>query len=628
MQTMPLTSFRHKVSYLIAPTLLLSCAGLTIGLTYAPCYSSYCVEYFFPYYARIHIALFYGLLAAILLSLTARTWSFPLQRLSQWHVSEKHVPLAGKPLSGGAFLLSAVILGATFGSTAYWYDVQQRFWFDRGAMVDWTEHMFRLAWCSITGHWCDIWAGLVVIPVGRNSILGNTFNIHSSTLLLVHKLLAYGLFVFATIHGLFFFSWLDAYLKASTQVQGHFQTDNPAYSWEETDAMGYYYAFTLPIGLIAGWVLIPVMIITGLPWLRRKHYNAFYFTHIILAFLLIWALCVHSSTGFYFLLPGLVLWVADWLWRTQNSLYTKQEVQVEYAGNDWCRIRLPSDSKAAPSGSEKSLESGHLSEGSQKWVVPVSSSSPIATYYLNIGQISRLEAHPFSAVYSTASESGPVLLFQRGPAKKGDKKRDKEWTWKLSYLAHDAANSGQSLSLSARIEGPYHHHVPEMHAANHILLLVGGTGVTAALSVASWWAGKYSDSQPPTQRSLRLIWSTRGQADWQLQEVEELRRTVKECPNMELVLHDSTQAGRVDPQNALDDFLGPVACKSTSPALGCGASKSQKEGTAWTYVSGPEGLMKSAEAACVRQQISLRKASKAKPTGISNLTWYISDFNV
>lgn len=201
----PPTSLRRRLSYLVAPTLLLSCAGLTIGLAYAPCYSSYCVEYFFPYHTRIHIALFYSLLAVIGLSLTARTWSLPIQRLSQWHFSEKHVPLAGKPLSVGAFVLGFLIVGATFGSTGYWYEAQQQFWFDRGATVDWTEHMFRLAWCGITGHWCDIWAGLVVIPVGRNSILGRTFNIHTSTLLLVHKLLAYGLFAFAIIRGLFFF---------------------------------------------------------------------------------------------------------------------------------------------------------------------------------------------------------------------------------------------------------------------------------------------------------------------------------------------------------------------------------------------------------------------------------------
>ena len=238
------------------------------------------------------------------------------------------------------------------------------------------------------------------------------------------------------------------YLKASYEVQGHFQTDNPAYSWEETDKMGYYYAFTLPIALIAGWILIPVMIITGLPWLRRKNYNAFYFTHIILAFLVIWALCIHTSTGFYFLLPGLVLWVADWVWRIKNSLYAKQEVQVEYAGNDWYRIRLPPGSRTTPGKSEKAMESGHVSDDSEETVVPSSNSSPIATYYINIGQISRLEVHPFSAVYSTSSDSGPVLLFQRGPAKKKDKKRDKEWTWKLSYLAHDAANAGESLSLN------------------------------------------------------------------------------------------------------------------------------------------------------------------------------------
>lgn len=392
--------------------------------------------------------------------------------------------------------------------------------------------------------------------------------------------------------------------------------------------MGYYYAFTLPIALIAGWLLIPAMVITGLPWLRRNHYNTFYFTHIILAFLVIWALCIHSSTGFYFLLPGIILWVADWAWRVSNSLYAKQQVQIEYAGNDWYRIRLPWGSKISSGNSEKALESGHVSDDSEKTVVAPSTSSPIATYYINIGQISRLEAHPFSAVYSTVSNSGPVLLFQRGPAKKKDKKRDKEWTWKLSYLAHDAANEANPLTLPARIEGPYHHHVPEMHAANHIFLLVGGTGVTGALSIANWWAGKYDASEQPAQRSLRLLWSTRGQADWQLQEVEDLRRLAQECPNMELVLHDSTQSGRIDPHTALSDFLGSVPAESTSSTLGWEGAKSQKEGSAWTYVSGPGGMMKSAEAACVQQQIALRRVGKTGARGIRDLSWYISNFNV
>lgn len=81
----------------------------------------------------------------------------------------------------------------TFGSIAYWYPAQHAFWTARGALIDWTGYMFRVVWTGITGHWCDIWIGLVVIPVGRNSVIARVFHIQPSTLLQAHKMIAYGL---------------------------------------------------------------------------------------------------------------------------------------------------------------------------------------------------------------------------------------------------------------------------------------------------------------------------------------------------------------------------------------------------------------------------------------------------
>lgn len=72
----------------------------------------------------------------------------------------------------------------------------------RGEMVQWTDYMFRGAWTGISGEWCDIWLGLVVIPVGRNSLIAKTFQIQPSTLLQAHRILAYGLLTFGLVHGL------------------------------------------------------------------------------------------------------------------------------------------------------------------------------------------------------------------------------------------------------------------------------------------------------------------------------------------------------------------------------------------------------------------------------------------
>ncbi|KAK0942908.1 hypothetical protein LTR29_005480 [Friedmanniomyces endolithicus] len=48
---------RGLITNSIIPVLLILCAALSFGLTFAPCYSSLCVEKFWPYQARIHIAL-------------------------------------------------------------------------------------------------------------------------------------------------------------------------------------------------------------------------------------------------------------------------------------------------------------------------------------------------------------------------------------------------------------------------------------------------------------------------------------------------------------------------------------------------------------------------------------------
>ena len=94
------------------------------------------------------------------------------------------------------------------GSTGYWYPAENRYWNRRGEQAHWTQYMYRVTWTGVTGHWCDILIGLTIIPVGRHSVLGQIFNLHTSTLLFAHKLLAYSLFVGALIHGLIYYASL------------------------------------------------------------------------------------------------------------------------------------------------------------------------------------------------------------------------------------------------------------------------------------------------------------------------------------------------------------------------------------------------------------------------------------
>ena len=166
--------------------LLIVCSGFTVGLTFAPCYSSICVEQFFPSQTRIHIAVFYGGIGIAAIYFAGWSKSTIIRSFSDFYLFAKPLPLIGIRLSVGGTLLSAWILAFTLATTAFWLPAEHAFWY-------------------ATGHWCDTLIGLVFLPVGRNSLISNAFGIQSSTLLVAHKLLAYSLCAFGLIHGLLYY---------------------------------------------------------------------------------------------------------------------------------------------------------------------------------------------------------------------------------------------------------------------------------------------------------------------------------------------------------------------------------------------------------------------------------------
>jgi ferric-chelate reductase len=199
------------------------------------------------------------------------------------------------------------------------------------------------------------------------------------------------------------------------------------YTWKQVEQIGPYGWFPLPTGAAAGIVLIPIIVITALPIIRRNSYNTFYYIHIIFALLVLVLLCLHASTNFYFILPGLLLWVYDWSYRVQHALCFKQTIGVESAGNNWYRMRLPSTSKTIggnDSAAEKGLTSQNASEPNH----------PLETYYVRLSAISKVQIHPFTAVATATSSSGPTILFQKSPSKKKVTDSDKEWTWLLGAM--------------------------------------------------------------------------------------------------------------------------------------------------------------------------------------------------
>jgi ferric-chelate reductase len=226
-----------------------------------------------------------------------------------------------------------------------------------------------------------------------------------------------------------FQSFLAAWVASTADlVHDAFNPDNPFYTWAQVENMGNYYAWLgLGSGAVVGIVLIPVMLITALPVLRRNSYNTFYYIHVIFAVLVLVFSCIHASTNFYFVLPGLLLWVYDWSCRMQNALYYKLTMAVESAGNNWYRMRLASIPEAMTvdtSAAEKGLSSPDRPNLRH----------PLETYYIQLSTISKVQIHPFTAAATATSSSGPSFLFQKSPPKKKEKASHKEWTWLLGAM--------------------------------------------------------------------------------------------------------------------------------------------------------------------------------------------------
>jgi ferric-chelate reductase len=373
------------------------------------------------------------------------------------------------------------------------------------------------------------------------------------------------------------------------------------------------------------FLLLLVIVITSLPVLRRKSYNTFYYAHVICSAFIFILASIHCSTDFYFLLPGLLLWAGDWVWRLfrgDTGLKTKVECKLELADGDWCRLTLPPAvrySNASSDGSEKNTEVSH----------------PLQTYYVNIPSVSKLQNHAFTAAKIGNPGTGPVILFQRsqiGVDKRKPKRLQKEWTWKVQdTLQRNDSQRSQACDIEVRVEGPY---VPsetqQFRDANVVVCIVGGTGLTGAYSLAEWWL-KYRAQH--TRDRFVLVWTIRNRATAELSEWLDLQqRTSDETSNIHLVLHVSSEQGRLDVATSLREHLRDAASTTSMAAQ---ENSHIDEQHAWVYVSGPVGLLDQAEDACVDLERQIRRQKRKKDrgnpdpaVGVDRLEHYIAKWEV
>ncbi|RBR25384.1 uncharacterized protein FIESC28_01821 [Fusarium coffeatum] len=546
-------------------------AGISIALINVDCYSTFCSEGPFTFETRVHITVYYAFLATLVILLLLRTST---QHIANFHIAHE-LPLVGKRVTLGGLLTSLAILTVTLCSTIYWLPAHDELWGYKTNPLDWASAKLQLTITGVTGHYADILLGLLLIPVSRNSLVGQAFYLHQSTLLFTHKAVSYMFSLSVIVHGVAYM--LHANDSSRNDDKGRheaFAVGNPALTVAESKQLGGWFSLTYYVGIAA---ILPVLIIlvTSMPWIRRRHYNLFYFSHVILGTLTIVASCLHASTNFYLLLPGLLLWIADWIRRLffgeAKGLASKTPAVLEIAENGWLRVSLlPNRAIFGP---------------------------PLLYYYLNFPSISKVQTHAFTAVAHPTNNGGPVFLIQ-------PEAKEKEWTWKSKALIQ---RPRATLRLDARVEGPYPVSDANFATASHIVCIVGGSGITGALSLAHWWL----ETRPANTR-FDLVWTARHRETTRLAEWQNLEEVAKTASGFTVTTHVSSENGRLDAGQALRQAL----------------SGRRTDGSGWVYSSGPPALLSATERACVEFQKDHRNKDNEKGWTVHDLSWYMARWEV
>lgn len=319
---------------------LLATFGLSLGLTFRSehhCYAGTCGEWLFPLQARLHVVIWYLWLSITVTFLAVRAFNPMLQKALAKQISHRKLPIINRSLTVGAAIMALWIIILYAVITGIWWPRLYEYFLDRNLDGGIQDEGNRLAAIALTGHFCDVTMGMVLVPISRHSALASFFQLSVSTTLTLHMFSAYTLFVLVLVHTFLYVSWAAFISGMSAHARKVLPVLNPTYLFHETwpgdkTPLGIWRASLVFTGLFSVLIML-IISITTLPKVRRKHFNLFYFTHL-LSILMVIVICLHASTMLYCTAPGLAMWCLDWSMRL-HELGLLLHGELSTFGNGW-----------------------------------------------------------------------------------------------------------------------------------------------------------------------------------------------------------------------------------------------------------------------------------------------------
>ena len=351
--------------------------ALSIGLTYRSnhyCYAATCGEWLFPLQARLHVVVWYMWISLSITFLALRAFKPWIRDLTSKLLGTQ-VPLIGKQLRVGGVTLLIWICSLYGILIGIWWMRLRDYFQEQGEGLPGNNIVAAVA---LTGHLADVTMGMVLLPVSRHSALVSFFQLSPTTVYTFHMTQAYMLFGLVLTHGSLYAAWATLYNQDRDLFRHFLPALNPTYQYNEvwpgnTSALGTWRASLIFTGIISTLIMMAIFL-TSFPIVRRKHFNFFYFTHL-LGIVAVVIICLHASTMLYCTLPGLSMWLQDWSMRA-FELREKLNGRLSTLGNGWYRY----DNTIGCGGHALTrIVSHYLSPKSGSLVAPAVPHSPTST---------------------------------------------------------------------------------------------------------------------------------------------------------------------------------------------------------------------------------------------------------
>ncbi|GAQ35739.1 ferric reductase family protein [Aspergillus tubingensis] len=330
---------------------------------------------------------------------------------------------------------------------------------------------------------------------GRNNIFLWVTNFDIQSFNTFHRHIAWACTLLAIVHSIGYSIILADYEDAYHEAWSH----KPWY-----------------MGVIAV-VAMSVLLIHSITWLRRKWYEIFLISHIVLAIIIIYALFQHTRPDGPqwnpYLWTVVAIWTFDRILRVLRIAYCNLRTQVSES-----KISLPSSTVTyAPDSDLMTIDIEAPSHLTPKPGQHYFLSQPLSVHIV--------ENHPFAlgAYYQASCRLPKVkskLTFYVRPYN--------GWTKSLRDRCIQANNTIHPLLL---LEGPYGHTAP-LHTFDTALLIAGGTGIAATLPYILDYAARLKRQTTETTR-VHLIWSARQNGMFSTVFTEKLSH-VLECQGVQV----------------------------------------------------------------------------------------------